>query len=214
MSTPDYLRAVRESYDTVAADYAAAVRSPAELDPVSRAMLGAFAELARTAPGPVADLGCGPGKVAAHLAAAGVPVFGVDLSPGMVAQARGAHPDLGFAVGSMTALPLGDGVLGGILAYYAVHHTPPEVLPRVFAEFRRTLAPGGHVMVAGYVGDGETVPPARVYGGHEVSYKLHLLPPERIAALMAAAGLTVTARMVQEPPPGGRRRSATLLARG
>lgn len=45
MTDTVYLAAVRESYDTVAADYATSVKAPAELDPLSRAMLAAFAEL-------------------------------------------------------------------------------------------------------------------------------------------------------------------------
>lgn len=77
-----YLAAVRESYDRVAADYAEQVKTPAQLDPLSRAMLVAFAEMVRTADvGALADLGCGPGLVTAHLADLGVSAFGIDLSP-------------------------------------------------------------------------------------------------------------------------------------
>ncbi|MEV7079481.1 class I SAM-dependent methyltransferase [Streptomyces sp. NPDC093516] len=211
MTEPTYLTAVRESYDTVAAAYARRVPEPAALDPVSRAMLAAFAELARPL-GPVADLGCGPGKVTAHLAALGVRAFGVDLSPRMVELARAAHPELLFTTGSMTALDLADGELGGILAYYATHHTPPGHLPAVFAEFRRVLAPGGVLMLAGHVGEGEELNPTRAYGDHPVSYASYLLPPDRIAELLEEAGLVITTRLVQEPEGGSKRRSATFLA--
>ncbi|MGW7497028.1 class I SAM-dependent methyltransferase [Streptomyces luteogriseus] len=211
MTEPSYVTAVRESYDTVAADYARRVPEPAELDPVSRAMLAAFAELAAPL-GPVADLGCGPGKVTAHLAALGVPVFGVDVSPGMIELARAAHPELRFTVGSMTALDIADGELGGILAYYSTHHTPPRWLPTVFAEFHRTLAPGGRLMLAGHVGNGEHLRPTRAYGDHPVSYESHLLRPDRIAELLDRAGLVVTTRVVQEPEGGGKRQSGTFLA--
>ncbi|MFD8074968.1 class I SAM-dependent methyltransferase [Streptomyces sp. NPDC059718] len=208
-----YLAAVRESYDTVAADYAAQVSTPDGLDPLSRAMLAAFAETVRTAGrGPLADLGCGPGYVTAHLAGQGVPAYGVDLSPRMVELARRAHPHLRFTVGSMTALDIGDGELGGVLAYYSTHHTPPELLPVVFAEFRRVLAPGGHLMLAGWVGEDEHLRPEHAYGGHPVSYGLHMLPAPRIAALLEEAGLTVTARLVQEPGAGAKRPVATFLA--
>lgn len=118
VSEPSYLAAVRESYDTVADAYAEQVPRPADLDPLDRALLGMFAETVREAGlGPLADLGCGPGFVTAHLAGLGAPVFGVDLSPRMVELARRAHPDLAFAVGSMTALGIGTGTLGGILAH-------------------------------------------------------------------------------------------------
>ncbi|MEU1619250.1 class I SAM-dependent methyltransferase [Streptomyces sp. NPDC005722] len=208
-----YLAAVRQSYDTVAEDYAARVSTPDALDPLSRAMLAAFAETVRTAGrGPLADLGCGPGHVTAHLAALGVPAHGVDLSPRMVELARAAHPHLRFAVGSMTALDIGDGELGGALAYYSTHHTPPELLPVVLAEVHRVLAPGGHLMLAGWVGEDEHLHPEHAYGGHPVSYALHMLPAPRIAALLAEAGLTVTARLVQEPDAGTKRPVATFLA--
>ena len=214
MTDPSYLAAIRESYDIVAADYVQLVKDPAELDPLSRAMLAAFAETVRAAGlGPVADLGCGPGKVTAYLADLGVPVFGVDLSPRMIELARRAHPDLTFTVGSMTAPPIGDGQLGGILAYYSTHHTPPDQLPVVFGEFHRTLAPGAHLMLAGHVGDEQLLRPTHGYGGHPVSYESHLLPPDRIAELLTRAGLTLTARLVLEPAEGAKRTHAVFLAR-
>lgn len=67
----------------------------------------------------------------------------------MIELARQTYPNLWFAVGSMTALDLRDDTLGGILAYFSTHHTPPEWLPVIFAEFRRTLAPGGYLMLGG-----------------------------------------------------------------
>ncbi|MGW8884559.1 class I SAM-dependent methyltransferase [Streptomyces sp. NPDC055749] len=214
MTEPSYLAAVRESYDTVAADYAQLVKKPAELDPLSRAMLAAFAEVVQaTGRGPVADLGCGPGKITAHLAELGVPAFGIDLSPKMIELARQAYPSLNFTVGSMTELAIGDNELGGILAYYSAHHTPPELLPVVFAEFHRTLAPGGHLMLAGHVGNDEHLRPTQAYGGHAVSYESHLVPTDRLARLLDRAGLVTTAQLVEEPAEGATRTVATLLAR-
>ncbi|MGW1717875.1 class I SAM-dependent methyltransferase [Streptomyces sp. NPDC002156] len=217
-SSPTYLTAIRTSYDTVAADYVQLVKTPAELDPLSRAMLTAFAESVRTAGlGPVADLGCGPGRVAAHLAALGVPVFGIDLSPKMTELARDAHPDLDFTVGSMTALPIRANALGGILAYYSTHHTPPDQLPTLYAEFHRTLTPGGLLMLAGHAAVDEPLHlrPAQGHGGHPVSYESHLIPAERIAELLRRAGFVVTARLVQGLDEGAeaKRAFATLLAR-
>ncbi|MFF8798094.1 class I SAM-dependent methyltransferase [Streptomyces globisporus] len=208
-----YLSAVRESYDTVASDYFEQVQSPAELDPLSRGMLNVFAEIVRTADlGPVADLGCGPGKVTGYLAERQVRAFGIDLSPAMVDLARSAYPDLRFSVGSMTSLPIEDEGLGGILAYYSTHHTPPTLLPVVFGEFHRTLSPGGCLMLAGHVGAGQHLRPTQAYGGHPVSYESYLLPPDRIAELLKQAGFVLTARLVEEPSEGAERTFATLLA--
>ncbi|MDV6011113.1 class I SAM-dependent methyltransferase [Haloechinothrix sp. LS1_15] len=69
---------------------------------MDRALLGCVAELVRAdATGPVADVGCGPGRITAHLHALGVPTFGIDLSPQMIAAARRSYPELGFEEGSM-----------------------------------------------------------------------------------------------------------------
>lgn len=213
MTEHSYLSAVQESYDTVAIAYAERVKAPADLDPLSRAMLASFGEVVQVAGrGPVADLGCGPGKITAHLAGLGVPVFGVDLSPKMIELAREAFPGLRFQVGSMTSLDIPDNHLGGILAYYSTHHTPPESLPSVFAEFHRTLAPGGHLMMTGHVGDNLRLRPTQAYGRHPVSYESHLLPADRIAALLEQAGLALTARLLEAPAEGTDRSIATLLA--
>ncbi|MGH3716587.1 MAG: class I SAM-dependent methyltransferase [Micromonosporaceae bacterium] len=212
MSEPSYLSAVRESYDTVAEDYAKLVPPLFAEDPLGRAMLAAFAELVR-ADGrrAVADLGCGPGHVTAHLDSLGVSVFGVDLAPKMVEIARRTYPKLRFEVGSMTALDFPDGELGGIVAWWSIIHLPREVLPAVFAEFHRTLAPGGNLLVGFHVGH-EQRRPERAYG-HPVSYDSYRWPPDQVAGLLSRAGMVVAARLVQEPDEELKPPQACLLAR-
>jgi SAM-dependent methyltransferase len=132
----------------------------------------------------------------------------VDLSPKMIDIARRRYPDLRFDVGSMTALDLPDGELGGLVAWWSIFHLPPEVLPAVFAEFRRALASGGHLLIGFHVGD-ERLSPERAYG-HPVSYEAHLLEPDRIAGLLGEARFEVTARLIME---GKKWPQACLLAR-
>ncbi|HEV7974837.1 class I SAM-dependent methyltransferase [Amycolatopsis sp.] len=206
MNEPSYLTTTRASYDTVADDYAELVKTLFRKDPLGRAMLTAFGELVGP-DRPVADIGCGPGQVTAYLDALGLSAFGVDLSPKMIEIARRAYPHLRFDVGSMTALDLADGELGGIVAWWSIFHTPPEVLPVVFSEFHRTLAAGGHLVVGFHVGD-EHLRPERSYG-HPVTYDAYLFRPDHITELLGQAGLVVTATLVSE---GKKWPQACLLA--
>ncbi|MFG3437056.1 class I SAM-dependent DNA methyltransferase [Nonomuraea sp. NPDC047897] len=206
MTESTYLHATRVAYDTVAADYAELLRDELDGKPLDRAMLAAFAELVRAPDGgEVADLGCGPGRITAHLRALGVNAFGIDLSPEMVAVARRGHPGLRFDVGTMTALDLADESVGGAVAWYSTVHTPPELLPVVFAEIHRVLAPGGHLLVAFKVGD-ERRHLDRGYG-HELSLDVYWMPPEHIADVVSAAGLVLDARLVREPDESEKPRS-------
>lgn len=212
MTEPDFVQITRASYDAVAVEYAEYVRDELRTNPWERAVLGVFAELVLAdGAGPVADVGCGTGRVTAHLRGLGLDVFGIDLSPGMLAVARSAHPDVRFEVGSMLALDLPDGALAGVLAYYSTIHVPDDRLPTVLAEFCRVLAPGGHLLLAFQVGD-EPRRLAEVFG-HAVTLEFHRRRPERMAELLDLAGFVVRSRLVREPAAGERTAQAYLVAR-
>lgn len=211
MGEPDYLTTTRTFYDAIAADYAERFRDVLDVLPFERAMLAAYAELVRDT-GPVADLGCGPGSVTAHLDTLGVRAYGVDLSPHMVALARKTYPDLRFDEGSMLNLGLPDGALAGVVSWYSIIHTPAELLPDLFAELHRLLAPGGHLLLAFQVGD-EPLHLDRPFD-HSVSLDFNRLRPERITGLLRDAGFLPHAQLVREPRAGvDEPRQASLIVR-
>jgi SAM-dependent methyltransferase len=213
---PGHLAATRAAYDTVAADYADLLRDELAGRPMDRALLGAFAELILAAGGgPVAEAGCGPGRVTACLAGLGLQISGVDLSPGMLAVARRAHPGLPFAEGRLDALPVAGGALAGLVAWYSVIHTPPERLPDVFREFSRVLRPGAELLLAFQAAGGtvhEKVHLSQAYG-HTISLDAYRLDPARIEELLTAAGLATHTRMIRDPGPRETAPQAYLLAR-
>ncbi|MEV5877117.1 class I SAM-dependent methyltransferase [Streptomyces sp. NPDC052101] len=211
--TEPFLRTTRTSYDAIAKEYAA--RFPAGgRHPLDDALISAFADLV-TAHGtaPVADLGSGPGHVTALLHELGVPSFGVDLSPAMVALARETYPQLRFHVGSMTSLDLPDATLGGILALYSTIHVPDAHLPTACAEFHRTLLPGGHALLAFQTAEepGHLHLPERF--GHEIDLDYYWRTPEQVIERLAEAGLELIAGVRREPTGEETRARAFVLVR-
>ena len=196
VSEPDHLTETRTAYDTVADSYAQLVESSLAESPVDRALLGVFAELVTG--GPVADLGCGPGRITTFLHGLGLDVSGVDLSPGMVDVARRRHPHLRFSVGSLEALDLPDGGLAGALAWYSVIHTPPARQPGVFAELARVLRPGAPLLTAFQAADDVPVHHQQGYG-HDISLHGWRMDPERVARQLTDVGFDVRLRVLREP---------------
>lgn len=200
VSDEQWLVDTRNSYDTVAASYAELLRDLLAGEPYERGALAILADLVRSGGGgPVVDVGCGTGRITAHLDQLGLDARGVDLSPAMIAQARQEHPGLRFDVGSMTELELPEGSVAGLLAWWSLIHVPDAAVPDVLARFRRALRPGGVLVVGFFVGD-EVRLKTEGYGGHPMRVQVYRRPPERVAAWLAAAGFTVETRLLLDPP--------------
>jgi ubiquinone/menaquinone biosynthesis C-methylase UbiE len=93
--------------------------------------------------GPGLDVCCGTGAgtaVLRSLCQGGV--TGVDLSAGMLEQARGAHPDAEWVRADVRALPFA-GAFGLAVSFGAYGHFLPAERPALFAGIYRALRPGG-----------------------------------------------------------------------
>jgi SAM-dependent methyltransferase len=143
---------VSASYDRVADEYARRIHTELEHKPFDRELLDGFAARVKDR-GPVADVGCGPGMVAAYLATQGVTsVFGLDLSPKMISHAEDLYPGLDFRVGDFSKLDAPGDSWAGITAFYSLIHKPRTEIQAVLREFQRVLAPGGLLLLAYHVG--------------------------------------------------------------
>ncbi|MDF5753045.1 class I SAM-dependent methyltransferase [Spongiactinospora sp. TRM90649] len=206
---PTYLAETAQAYDAIAVIYEEFVNGSLDRLPLDRAMVASFADIVRTTGGgPVAEVGCGPGYMTAHLRDLGLDAHGMDLSPTMIDLARAAYPDLRFHVGSMDALDLADGELAGLVSWYSVIHTPPQELPSYFTEFQRVLAPGGHLLLGFFESEGGPV----VAFDHRVT-TAYRWPIDELAELAREAGFTELARMLREPLEDERFRRGHLLMR-
>ena len=205
--------ATRTAYDRVAVDYAALLRDQLADAPVDRAVLGVFAELVLAGGGgPVVEVGCGPGRIAAHLTTLGLQVRGTDLSPAMIAVARREHPHLAFEVADLTRPATTTTGLAGVVAWYSLIHTPPAQLGDTLERWSSALRPGGHLLLAFQVGDDNPVTITDAYG-HRVDLVAYRLSPERMATRLTDAGLDVRITMVREPTAPERTQQAYLVAR-
>ncbi len=191
-------RSVRMSYDTIAAEYARRIYAELKDKPFDRGWLDGFAERVR-AIGRVCDLGCGPGHVARYLRDRGVDVFGLDLSPIMLEEARRLNPDIEFIEGTMMSLNMESERLAGIVTLYSIIHMERNELGIAFAELWRVLRPGGCALVAFHVGS-DTIHNTE-WWGYSVNLDATFFTSGEIVEQLKRAGFEIEAAMERDPYP-------------
>jgi len=204
-------RCVRRSYDAAAEEYAAGFRNELAGKPLDRALLACLAEQADDG-APTADVGCGPGHMAAWLAGHGVSTVGIDLSPGTIAVGRREYPAVEFREGDLLELPAADAEFAAAVALYSIIHLRPGELGPPFDEIHRVLRSGALFLVAFHVGS--EVRHLAEWWGHAVDVDFRFFQPPDIAEAIERAGFRVEMRLERLSYPGEvETRRAYLLAR-
>ena len=151
----------------------------------------------------VLEIGCGTGNLlllAKHRCPA-ADVVGLDPDPDAVRRVRrkaaraGAQVqvDLGYAAD----LPYRDGSLDRVLSAFMLHHVNPAEIPQVLAEIRRVLRPGGSLHVVDIVGGHPARGPLRWLTRRSQRLAHSSPDPDRLVALLSAAGFSDAARTGQ-----------------
>jgi ubiquinone/menaquinone biosynthesis C-methylase UbiE len=197
--------AVAHAYDARADEYVGVGGALEQMDERDRAVIAHWRDASS---GALLDAGCGPGHWTAFLHDGHRTVSGVDLSQGLLASARSRFPHLSFERASFRALPLDDGALGGILAWYSLIHTPPVDVPDVLREFARVIEPGGSILIGFF--DGE----ASAEFAHAVA-PAFFWSADALDSLLDAAGFDVVSRARRERAPDeiSRRAHGHVIAR-
>src|SRR5262249_1461424 len=186
------------SYDAIAEQYAEQYFDELDGKPFDRDLLDRFAATVKDR-GRVCDLGCGPGQIARYLAAHGIDAFGIDASASMVAAARRLNPTLEFRQGDFFHLPLADGELAGVAAFYCLIHCARGALCPPVVEIHRVLLQGGGVLMAVRGGEGE-VGRNEAYG-KGVALVATLFSQDEVCAALTTAGFRVDGLVTREPYP-------------
>ncbi|HJP65160.1 MAG TPA: methyltransferase domain-containing protein, partial [Actinomycetota bacterium] len=137
------------------------------------------------------DVGCGSGAAVRAAATVVERAVGVDLSPGMIARARGlatALANVEFVEAESAHLPFDDGAFTAVLCTTSFHHYPdPEAAT---AEMARVLAPGGRLVIGDPSSDRLIIrvadPVLRAFEpGH-----VHMYRTEHLATILYGAGFS------------------------
>ncbi len=187
---------VQSNYDRVANEYARHLYDELRHKPLDRQLLDRFIKGIR-GQGLVCDLGCGPGQVARYLHERGVPACGVDLSAGMLTQARELNPGSEFSQGDMRSLDVLDDSWAGIAAFYAIVNLEPADVARALREMWRALRPQGLLLLSFHIG--KEVEHVENLWGRAVCLDFYFFRTEDVAKYLLAAGFEIEEIIEREP---------------
>ena len=136
----------------------------------------------------IADIACGTGILADRMQREldTDAVYGVDMSDGMLREARARSAQVNWLKGPAEQLPFDDDALDAVVTTSAFHFFDQ---PAALREFHRVLRPGGLVAVATI---SPPAPPLLRKLSVSLSNPSHNPSPDEMKALFRGAGFTLT----------------------
>ncbi|MCV7425147.1 class I SAM-dependent methyltransferase [Mycobacterium montefiorense] len=135
----------------------------------------------------IADIACGTGILSERIERELHPeaIYGVDMSDGMLAQARAKSDRVHWMRGPAEQLPFDDGALDAVVTTSAFHFFDQ---PAALREFHRVLTPGGMAVVSA-LSSRQTLLQAPSTSRWKPQ---HNASPDEVRSIFEGAGFTVT----------------------
>ncbi|HVC32336.1 MAG TPA: NUDIX domain-containing protein [Chloroflexota bacterium] len=196
------------TYDRVAGEYAARNFGMTR-DDRSLRFAKAISQQAPPERFRVLDAGCGPGRDSKWFHERGFQVTGVDLSAGMLVEARRRAPGVDFHQADLRKLDFPAGSFDGVWCCASLLHVPRADVPGVLASFR-LLLDHGYLYLAVKAGQGEEVE-ERGYGPGNPRFFTYFTRHE-IELSVERAGFEVREVWEDGPTPNARNGWVAILA--
>ncbi|UCE35899.1 MAG: methyltransferase domain-containing protein [Thermoplasmata archaeon] len=150
----EFVQQTIKTYDQIASEYCIKTRQQKFLDWEENYIMKMLSYISASNP-LILDVGCGDGRHCLIIEKNGGRAEGVDLSDGMLNEAKKLYPKGSFRKMDMRKLDFEDGHFDGIWASGCIYHVPKSEVEDVILEFKRILKEQGIIAVNFKLGEGE-----------------------------------------------------------
>ncbi len=136
----------------------------------------------------ILDAGCGSGRDSRLLTERGARVTGIDISFGLLNEAKKKNPGIAFVQGDLRELPMQSECFDGIWSHASLVHLETIAdVEKVLTEFARVLKSGGvlNIYVKAQAGDEKTAVVKDSLSNHERFFRYYTEPELRDLATKA-----------------------------
>ena len=203
LTTEEKIKSVEKDYNDIPEDYANEFYG----DTSDNEFIDKF--LSSLSGDKVLDAGCGVGDDCKYMDKNGFKAYGIDLSEGMLKEAKERYPQGKYMKADMTKIPYRDGLFDGILANCSLFHVPSELVGKALDEFKRVLKPGGKLLLILLEGIGEEMLEEPYRPGKFVYTKFYT--SEEITQLLKEHGFKVEDITTQKTTSEGELGSGKLI---
>lgn len=159
----------------------------------------------------ILDAGCGSGRDSRLLKKEGAKVVGIDISKGLLNEARKRSSEIEYMIGDITAIPFSNNTFDGVWSHASlVHLEKIEDAEKAIHEFNRVLRTDGilHIFTKKQEGDNKTDVVSDSLSNHDRFFRYYT--ESELRNLVETAGFTdIDIKLA--PDPHGRKEVTWIL---